>query len=89
MNSSSKDSGVSTSPSIDAGDNESAVFASRFPHAHIVSDVIAMAELLRLTASKLDRLAEYAPSYEGGSLRRAAHNELRRMVAEITGKVSL
>jgi len=62
---------------------------SRFPRAAAVIEILALAELFRSTAGKLEGLAEDAGKYEPTTLRRAAHGVVRSLVVELEGQVTL
>jgi len=62
---------------------------ARFPRAAATIEILALAELFRNTATKLDALAEAADKYEPMTLRRAAHGVVRETVAELQGQVAL
>jgi len=62
---------------------------SRFPRAAAVIEILALAELFRIAATKLDALAEDAGKYEPTTLRRTAHGLVRTTVGELEGQVSL
>ena len=47
--------------------------SGRFPRTNVTSQAMAFAELLRVAAAELGSLADYAHTYEAGTLRRRMH----------------